>query len=72
MTDYAALITSLGTLATVIVGVATLWVKVSRTVGQNGGSTLHDIVARIERRQQQLGERVASLEATLKHHMRED
>lgn len=66
MTD-PALITSLGTLAVVLLGMAGLWVKMSRTVGSNGGSTLHTIVARIEKRQQAHGERLASLEATVKH-----
>lgn len=66
MTD-PSLITSLGTLAAVLVGIAGLWIKVGRTVGSNGGSTLHEIVARIDKRQQQHGERLARVEQSIKH-----
>lgn len=62
-----ALIAALGSLAAVLLGVGSLWVKMNRAVGSNGGSTLHQIVGRIDRRQQEQGERLARVEATIAH-----
>lgn len=51
-------------------GLGGVWVELIRTrraVGSNGGSSLHTVVARIESTQGRHGERLASLEATVKH-----
>lgn len=51
-------------------GLIGAWIELVRTrraVGSNGGSSLHQIVARIDKRQQQHGERLASVETSIKH-----
>lgn len=55
-------------------GLLGVWVELIRTrkaVGSNGGSSLHQIVERIETKVSKHGERLAALEATVKHHLNE-